>query len=180
MLFPSADLEAFWFSAWATPLRSACRWLTPEVKRRVDLTVSMPTRLGPQCLSRWVGQAIQDRFAWQRAHPDAAAYRHPDDSAPIWEALIPPPYERGKLRALEDEWDFAWHCRFEVERLMRLLDVPPVLVGREEWTAAVLGICERLARLYGEMKRRYRARQARAIVCAALAQFVEWDYSSEA
>jgi len=180
MLFTSTDLLSFWSCAWSVPLRSACRWLTPEVKRRVDPGVSMARRLGPQCLSRWVGQAIQDRFAWWKAHPDAAPYRHPDESAPTWEALALPPYERGKLRALEDEWDFDWYCRIEVERLLRLLDYPPVLIGEEEWTEAALGLCERLARLYGEMKRRYRAKQARAMLQEALRQFVLWDYASEA
>jgi len=180
MLFPSADLEAFWSSAWAVPLRSACRWLTPEVKTRVDPDVKMPRRLGPQCLSRWVGQAIQDRFAWLKAHPDVAHFRYPDESAPIWEALVPPPYERGWLRIFEEEVEFERLTRFEAERLLRLLDYPPALVGQEEWTAALLALCARLALAYRELKRRYRAKQVRAIVREALAQFVVWDASSEA
>jgi len=180
MAFSTDDLTSFWSSAWAVPVRSACRWLTPEVKRRAEPGVSMARRLGPQCLQQWVGQAIQDRFAWLKAHPDAAHFRHPDESAPCWEALVPAPYARGKLRALEDEWDFAWYCRFEVERLLRLLDYPPALVGEDEWTAAVLDLCARLNRVYGELKRRYRAQRAREIVREALRQFVVWDDPSEA
>jgi len=116
-------------------------------------------------------------FCLAARHPDAAAYRHPDDSAPIWEALVPAPYERGWLRTFEEE-DYDWLARFEAERLMRLLDVPPVLVGQEEWTAAVLSIAEHLGRLYREMKRRQRAMRARALLHSALAQFVVWEYSS--
>jgi len=179
MVITSDDLVSFWSSAWSVSSRSACRWLSPEVKTRVERGIPVPRWLGPQFLQRWVGQAIQDRFTWQRAHPDAAAYRYPDDSAPCWEALAPVPYERGWVRDLEDDY-FLRLWGYEAERLMRLLDVPPVLVGQDEWTSAVLGLCEHLARLYAELKRRYRARQARAMLREALAQFVVWDYTGEA
>ncbi len=177
MPFTSADLVSFWSSSWGVPLRSACRWLSLEVKRRAEPGVPVAWRLGTQCLSRWVGQAIAARWAWLKAHPDAPHYCSPEDSAPVWAALVLPPYDRGWLRTFNEEWDFLWAVRFEAERLMRLLDYPPVLIGEEEWTTAVLALCARLNLVYGELKRRYRAKQARAFLQAVLAQFVVWDAS---
>src|SRR5262245_35760196 len=58
-----------------------------------------------------------------------------------------------------------------VERLLRIADAEPALVGLTAWTCAALCACEHLAQLYTELKRRYKAAQARALVQAELRRF---------
>ena len=81
---------------------------------------------------------------------------------------------RGVLRAANEELllAFVW---MEVERMQRIADEHPSMVGQMGWTCAALGASEHLAQLYAELKRRYRAKEARARLRAVLDGFVAWD-----
>jgi glutamyl-tRNA reductase len=67
----------------------------------------------------------------------------------------------------------------EVERLLRIADAEPCLVGTTGWTCTALSTCEHLAQLYAELKRRHKAQQARAIIREELRQFVEWQEADD-
>ena len=68
----------------------------------------------------------------------------------------------------------------ELERLARIAEEAPALVGGGHWTEAALAACAEIARLYAELKRRHRAERARALMGAALRQFVAWEQPREA
>jgi hypothetical protein len=170
------DLPTFWCLSWSLPLRTACHWLTrqPVTLAPPNPLPSAPRWLRPLFLQRWVGQAVLARRQWQRAHPDAMPYRYGAESLPCWVHVGALPYDRACLRAL-GEASVLWLWGVEVERLLRISEIPPVLVGVEDWTQAMLGACGHLAQLYQELKRRHRAKQARVLVRAALQAFVAWE-----
>jgi len=178
MLFSAPELESFWSAPWSVPLRLACRWLAPEVKTKVSPTALAPTWIKPLCVQRWVAQAIVARLAWMRAHPDAAAYRAPDESAPRWTEAAWESYDCFCVRRLSQE-GLLWLWRVEVERLLRIVDLPPALLG-ETWTQSALAVCHHLSQIYRELKRRHKAMQARALLREELRRFVEWEYYGEA
>ena len=60
----------------------------------------------------------------------------------------------------------------EVERLLRLIQTPPALLGEVIWARSALGICEHLAQVYGELRRRYGARGVRVAVQQLLCAYV--------
>ena len=61
----------------------------------------------------------------------------------------------------------------ELARLARIAEEAPALVGGGHWTEVTLASCAEIARLYAELKRRHHAERARALMGAALRQFVE-------
>lgn len=179
------DLAAFWAAAWSQPFRSACRWLTPEARTRVSLDVQSPAWLTPLCLQRWVGQAVAARLAWMQAHPEAALYRYSgpsdegDPSIPYWAEMATSSYTRLWLGHQEDE-AILWRWNVEVERLLRVSEAPPSLVGEDDWARAALGVGLRLSQLYGELKRRHKARRARGLLREELRGYITWDYRAAA
>ncbi len=68
----------------------------------------------------------------------------------------------------------------EVERLLRVSEAPPALVGKDDWARAALGVSLRLSQLYAELKRRHRAMRARAMLREALRASIQWDYRAAA
>ena len=180
MLDSTTDLLNFWMTPWSRALRGACVWLerlgAPISGTRPD--AEAPKWLRPLCVQRWVGQAVADRLAWVAAHPEAAAYRCGRESEPCWTEVGWATYARRCLRAMSEE-TLRWLFVMEVERLVRSLEEAPGLVGGADWTRGVLGACEHVAQVYGEWRRRHKARRARAIVREELAAFVEWTDGSE-
>lgn len=181
MQLTPADLDAFWSAPWSLPLRNGCRWLA-----RQTLPVVVPTpapkvsnRLRPLCVQRWVGQAVAARLAWMRANPDLAAYRYAKESMPCWTEMAIASYDRRCLRELS-EGRVLWLWGMEVERLLRIVDTPPELIGERLWALAVLGVCEHLSYLYAELKRRHKAMPARALLREEMRGYVEWDYRTAA
>ena len=144
MAFTSDELTAFWSAAWTVPLRSACRWLTPAEQTKVSPEAHPPRWLTPLCMQRWVGKAIVALLAWMQAHPEAALYRYSgpadegDPSIPCW---TQPPSVVAAWRDLsqEDEGHLLWRWAVEVERLLRISEAPPALVGRDDWARAPCG-----------------------------------------
>jgi hypothetical protein len=122
--------------------------------------------------------AVADRLTWMQAHPEAAGYRFGRESEPCWTEVGWATYARGCLRAMSEE-TLRWLLGMEVERLVRSVEEAPGLVGGAEWTRGVLGACEHVAQVYGEWKRRHKARRARAMVREELAAFVGWDAPAE-
>ena len=185
MQMTETDLAAFWAAAWSLPFRAACRWLTPEAQMRVSPDVKPAAWLTPLCLQRWVGQAVAGRLAWMRAHPEAALYRYSgpfdagDPSIPYWADMAASCYTPLWLHHQEDD-DLLWRWNVEVERLLRISEAPPCLVGEEAWARAALGVALRLSQVYAELKRRHKARRARARLRAELREYVTWDYRAAA
>jgi hypothetical protein len=182
MLATADDLSWFWWSPWTAPLRSACIWLKrqpPTVERPATLP-SAPRHVRPLCVQRWVGQAVAERLVWWRRHPDALPYRYHDESLPRWSTST---IDSRQLRCLRviSEAAILLDWRVEVERLLRIAEAPPALLGEADWAQACLTVLDHLALLYGELKRRRGPRQARAMLREELRCFVIWeDYGSAA
>ena len=180
-----ADLAAFWAAPWSVPFRAACRWLTPEQKRTVSADVHSPAWLKPLCVQRWVGQAVARRLAWMGAHPEAALYRYSgpsdagDPSIPYWAEMATSSYTPLWLHHQEEE-ALLWRWNVEVERLLRISEAPPCLVGADDWARAALGVGLRLSQLYAELKRRQKARRARWRLREEMRGYITWDYRAAA
>ena len=176
----TVPFTSFWSQSWSVPLRAACVWLRRTPPPVVPFTPNRlaPGWLRPLCLQREVGQAVGARLTWMRAHPDQAGYLYPTDSIPCWSRDAWIPYERGALRVWTDEWLLVLF-QMEVERLLRIVQTPPALLGEEVWTRAALGACEHLAQLYREFRRRYQARPVRLFVRRVLRAYVCWECPRE-
>ncbi len=173
MLVVMAQFITFWLTPWSAPFRAACLWFTPDTQ---PLQGRKPNKVAPNWVrpffvQRWVGEAIAARLA---ANPDTCAYRYGRDSEPAWDAAAWASYPRAILRQL-DEQTLLWIFGMEVERLLRIAQEHPGLVGQMEWTGAALSASEHLAQLYAELKRRYKAAQARALLRDELRRFIEWE-----
>ena len=175
MLDSTSALLSFWMTPWSRTLRGACVWLerlgAPISGTRPD--AEAPNWLRPLCVQRRVGQAVADRLAWVAAHPEAG-YRCGRESEPCWTEVGWASYPRRYLRAMSEE-SLRWLFMMEVERLVRSMEEAPGLVGGADWTRGVLGACEHVAQVYGEWRRRHKARRARTIVREELAAFVAWE-----
>jgi hypothetical protein len=113
------------------------------------------------------------RLAWLRAHPEAERDRFGEESDPGWEMegrLLMERRRQGRM----DEATLLRLIAVELERLTRIAEEAPALVGGGCWTEAALAACAQVARLYAELKRRHRAERARALLCAELRRFVAW------
>ncbi len=173
--FLPTDLADFWVMPWSEPLRNACCWIAllgaPLQGKKPDKEAAR--WLKPLFLQRWVGQAVADRMAWVRAHPEARGDRFGEESDPGWreEGWAPP--ERRCLRRLCEE-ELLRRVAVEAERLARIAEEAPALVGGGHWTEVTLASCAEVARLYAELKRRHHAARARALLREELRQFVAW------
>ena len=176
MLAQAPLIVDFWMMPWSKPFRATCRWFTLETQplRGRKPNDDAPKWLRPLFLHGWVGRAIAARLAWLEAHPQANRYRYGDESDPRWDESAWASYERAILRQF-DEPLLLWLFGLEVERLLRIAEEHPSLVGGVDWTCAALGASEHLAQLYAELKRRHRAMPARAILREELRRFIEWD-----
>jgi len=171
----SIPFQSFWSQSWSEPLRSACVWLKRDpapVVPHIPETLA-PGWLRPLCFQREVARAVRDRRAWMRAHSDQAADLAPQEAIPVWTRVAWTPYGRGVLRRWSDE-GLVDQFHLEVERLLRISEAPPRLLGEEVWTQAALGTCEHLAQLYRELRRRYGARAVRQALRDALTRYVCW------
>jgi hypothetical protein len=166
----------FWTMPWSAPFRAACRWFTSETQpmRGHKPNRFAPWWLRPLFVHAWVGQAIAARLAWLAAHPQATRYRYGVESEPRWVDAAWASYQRCILREFSDAV-LLWIVGMEVERLLRIAEEHPGLVGQVEWTRAVLGASEHLAQLYAELKRRHPWQEARAMLRAELTRFVTWN-----
>jgi hypothetical protein len=173
MLAADADLISFWLTPWSAPFRAACLWFTPDTQplqgRKPDKIA--PRWLRPLFLQRWVGEAVAARL---QANPHTSAYRCGYESEPCWKASAGPSARRASLRRLS-EARLLWAFGVEVERLLRIAQEHPCLVGDANWTGAALDASAQIARIYAELKRRYKAMQARALVREELCRFVGWQ-----
>ncbi|HLW02253.1 MAG TPA: hypothetical protein VKT82_26595 [Ktedonobacterales bacterium] len=176
MLVANTQFINFWLTPWSDTFRAACLWFTPETQ---PLRGRSPDSVAPDCLrplllQRWVGQAIGARLA---ANPDTSDYRYERESEPCWEAAAWASYDRRLLRLLREE-RLLWLFWLEVERLLRIAQEHPSLVGGLDWTGAALCASEHIAQVYGELKRRHKAMRARAILREELRCFVAWQACS--
>ncbi len=176
MLATYNDLFAFWMTPWSKTLRAACVWVerfgAPISGKKPDKDA--PNWLRPLLLQRWVAQAITARLAWLDAHPDQTTPRHGNESEPCWDDVAWVSYDRRCLRELR-EATLLDIFGMEVERLLRIVQEPPGMVGSVEWTRAALGASEHIAQVYAELKRRYKAMRARAILRDELRRFITWQ-----
>ena len=181
------DLMTFWLTPWSKPLREACVWVTrfgpPLSGKKPD--TEAPKWVRPLFLQRWVAQAIAERLAWLDAHPDLADDRFGQESETDWEHVTWTFAEPRCLREL-CEATLLWMFNCEVERLLRIIQEPPTLVGSCEWTQAALVACGHIAQVYAELRRRqpagagyHKAKRARAIVREELRRFVTWQRAGE-
>ena len=107
-------------------------------------------------------------------HPDAAGYLYDEYTIPLWTPAGWTPFAQSALRAWSDE-RLLLLFQVETERLLRILQAPPKLLGEAVWTRAVLGACEHLAQLYHEFRRRSGARAVRRFVRRALVEYIYWE-----
>ena len=84
LYFRPTDLVDFWLMPWSEPLRNACCWIAlfgaPLHGKKPDKDAAR--WLKPLFMQRWVGQAVADRLAWVKAHPEAAGDRFGDGVGP--------------------------------------------------------------------------------------------------
>lgn len=178
MLADTAHFITFWLTPWSAPFRAACLWFTPDTQ---PLQGRKPNKVAPWWVrpffvQQWVGEAIAARLA---ADPDTCAYRFGRESEPVWKASAWARYPRAILRQLREETLLGiWGM--EVERLLRIAQESPLVVGNGAWTQAALVACAHLARVYAELRRRHRAMQAKAIVREELRRFVTWNEGAAA
>jgi hypothetical protein len=170
------DLVSFWLMPWSAPFRHACVWVTrlgaPLQGKQPDKDA--PNWLRPLCVQRWVGQAVAARLAWLAAHPEVDAWRFGHESEPAWVEAAYARYDWRCLRAFTDSL-LLWLFGMEVERLARIAQEAPALVGSGEWTRAALGAFEHIAQIYAELKRRHKAMQARALLREDLRACITWQ-----
>ncbi len=175
------DLMTFWLTPWSQPLRDACEWVArdgpPLSGKRPDSDA--PAWVRPLFLQRWVARAIAARLAWLREHPDLAGQRFGKESETDWTCVVWTFAEPRCLRELCEE-TLLWIFNCEVERLLRIAQESPLVVGNGAWTQAALVACAHLARVYAELRRRHRAMQAKAIVREELRRFVTWNEGAAA
>ncbi len=176
MLATRDDLLLFWTTPWSAPLRNACIWIDrfgpPISGKRPD--TDAPKWVRPLFLQRWVAQAIVARLAWLEAHPHLATDRYGNESEPCWDTVAWASYDR---RCLREHCDTTLLRLFgmEVERLLRIVQEPPGLVGSWEWTLGALGASEHVALVYAELKRRHKAMRARSMLREELCRFITWQ-----
>ncbi len=132
MLSTWTPFQSFWSSPWSAPLRNACVWLTqvpgPVVPHTPDALA--PGWIRPLCVQREIGKAIAARLKWQRQHPDAAGYLYDEITIPLWTQAGWTPYAQSALHAWIDE-RLLLLGQVETERLLRILQAPPKLLGEE-------------------------------------------------
>ena len=180
MLATIDDVLIFWLTPWSEALRGTCVWIErfgPPISGKKKPDDAAPKWLRPLCLQRWVAQAIAARLAWISAHPEQEAYRFGRESEPCWEASAWASYDWRCLRTFS-EATLLWLFGMEVERLLRIMQEPPSLVGGVDWTRAAPGASEHLSQVYKEVKHRQpaqagqgRALRARGILREALRRF---------
>ncbi|HLW03698.1 MAG TPA: hypothetical protein VKT82_33940 [Ktedonobacterales bacterium] len=176
MLFTTDDLATFWYAPWAAPLRSAIAAPTEPPLPRPDPLPRPPRWLRPLCVQRVVGKAVAARVAWQHAHRDEAPpyqFGKESEPEPYWTEIATFSYDPLCLRELSAK-RLRWILGMEAERLLRIAQVAPAEVGVVTWTLAVLGVCEHVADLYAEFKRRHKAMPARNIVREEVQRVLGW------
>lgn len=170
-MLPVRDhLIAFWLTPWSAPFRATCLWFTPDTQplqgRRPNKIA--PAWVRPFFLHAWVAEAIAARL---KANPQTCAYLWGRASEPCYKADAWASYAGAVLREC-DEHDLLNFFLLDTERLLRIAQEHPRLVGDLYWTGAALSASEHLAQVYAELKRRCKAQQARALVSQALSRFV--------
>jgi hypothetical protein len=181
MICTNNNLLDFWCTPWSEPLRRANIWLErfgqPIIGKQPDKKA--PRWVRPLCVQRWVGQAIAERLAWMAEHPERTDYRYGKESEPCWDEVAWQRYDWRILHQFNDEMLLDDIFGVEVERLLRIMQEHPSLVGQVEWTQATLGASEHVAQVYAELKRRYKAARARCLLREALHGYVTWEREAE-
>src|SRR5215813_2069574 len=176
MICTKHNLLDFWCTPWSEPLRRANIWLErfgqPIIGKRSD--TEAPKWVRPLCVQRWVGQAVAARLAWMAEHPERACYRYGKESEPCWEDVAWLRYQWRILHQFNEEM-LLEIFGMETERLLRIAQEHPSMVGQVEWVQASLGASEHIAQVYGELKRRYKAVRARYLLREALRRYVTWE-----
>ena len=173
MWFSVADFHSLLVSPWSLPIRSACLHLSQRFHEYVVPDAPTPKWAAPRCVQRWIAQAIIARQAWQKTQPGAPRYRFGRPSEPCWSQTITLPFVLRDFKKLE-EVDLLTLAGIELERLYRVAQTAADEIGETLWTLTLMASCLHLAQIYQELKRRYKARQAREILREALRLFVSW------
>ncbi len=180
MLCTNNQVVDFWCMPWSQTFRRANVWLErfgqPLTGKKADKYA--PKWLRPLFVQRWVGETVARRLAWMEGHPERAEYRYGRESEPSWEGITWLSEERGILRQFGDD-GLLLLLGMEVERLLRIAQEHPSLVGQVEWTQATLAASEHVAKVYGELRRRHKAARARAMVQEALRGYELWGQEEE-
>ena len=133
-----------------------------------------PDWLRPLCLQRQLAKAVQARLAWRKAHPKAPNYWAEKWTSPDWDQDAWTPYNVRWLHGYSVEGLTA-RFQIDLERLVRIMEVPPSVLGAAIWTHSALGSCERLAQLYQEVLRRYGALGHAALCARLLDSYICWE-----
>jgi hypothetical protein len=174
MIFQVSHRAIFRRLPWSAPLRSALSWQPDPAQFPDDAPLpDAPRWLRPLCVQRMVGRAVAQRAAWLASHLCLDPYRFGRESEPDWHECNLLTYDRRNLRELSERSP-RWLLGMEVERLLRLVQLSPSERGEAAWLAGVLAASEHVALVYHELRRRYKAARARAILREDLAAFVTW------
>jgi hypothetical protein len=177
MRYHSSSRSLFWRLPWSAPLRAALFWQAdPDQFPTAEPIPVVPGWLRPLVVQRLVGQAVAARAAWQETHLCLEPYRFGNESEPDWHETNLLRYGRC-LGRLSEELQ-RWILGMEVERILRLVQLPPSELGQGAWVAAVLAACEHVAQVY-QVWRRYRAARAREMLREELQRFLDWRSPAE-
>ena len=168
-----SDMESFMAGAWSLPLRRLCPHLSAQVRERVDAHVPIPRWAQPEYLLWLVAEAISERAAWQATQPGEPRYRFGRLSEPCWEAALRQPYTV-QYRHGPDAGGLLNHLSLELECLSRVTQAVPSEVRMTLWVLTLVETYRRLGRLFGKLKRRYKAARAREVLRQALHIFLAW------
>jgi len=175
MRFQASYRAIFWRLPWSAPLRSALSWQPDPAQFSDDAPLpEAPRWLRPLCVQRMVGQAVAQRAAWLASHLCLDPYRFGRESEPDWHECNLLTYDRRNLREMGEQ-SLRWLLGMEAERLLRLEQISPSELGKAAWLAGVLAASEHVAQVYHELRRRYKAARARAILREDLAAFIAWQ-----
>ena len=173
MLALNRDLIDFWLMPWSAFFRATCLWFTLDTQpiQGRPPEKEPPRWMRPLFLQRWVAQAVTTRL---KANPSTTAYRFGKESESCWDAVAWLRYDWRILRQFNEDI-LLWIFGMEADRLLRIAQEHPSMVGQVQWTCVVLGASEHLAQLYGELKRRQKALPARTLLREELRRFAEWQ-----
>src|ERR1051326_1143422 len=131
MLALNRDLIDFWLMPWSAFFRATCLWFTLDTQpiQGRPPEKEPPRWMRPLFLQRWVAQAVTTRL---KANPSTTAYRFGKESESCWDAVAWLRYDWRILRQFNEDI-LLWIFGMEADRLLRIAQEHPSMVGQVQW-----------------------------------------------
>lgn len=172
MLYSLPVCVSFWLSVWAGPFQSLIGSSFVDPLLALDLPRwPVVRRIGCLRVLRLVALGVTQRLAWMQEHGVPILPRFGPDSFLDWEDFAAKPCSRLFLTESSKE-HLRWYYGLLLDVLMRLLAAPPDAATLHLRVTALVGICERIARVYAELRHRFGVAQARAIIAEDLLHYL--------